>query len=333
MTGRGAVQPEFQCPACRAPVSLQPGAYRCDACDANFPILHGIPDFRLRSDRYLSLTEEREKAARLADFARTRSFTELLAFYYSITEDVPPELAGQYSEYAKAGPARAGAVLADLAPFQVGDRLLDIGCGAGGLMVAAARRGVDAVGVDIALRWLVIACKHLESRGLEACLVCADAEALPFADGGFTHVVATDVIEHSYDPEAFVAECGRQLAEGGRLWISATNRLWLGPHPSVGLWSAGWMSASLRTARLTRLRGVDSLRFVHLLSPFRVMRACREHGLHILSRRPRAVAGGGGGARQIYARLSATPGIRTILFVAGPAFQMIAARPKGRPAR
>lgn len=329
MSGRAAAMPAFRCPACRGPVSSRPDAYCCEACRVDFPVLHGIPDFRLRSDRYLTLNEEREKAARLAEFARTHSFAELLAFYYSITDDVPPELAGRYSDYAKAGPERARGVLSDLAPFAATDRLLDVGCGAGGMMVAAAGQGVEAVGVDIALRWLVIARKHLESQGLDACLVCADAEALPFADGGFTHVTAVDVIEHARDPEAFVAECARQLTDGGRLWISATNRFWLGPHPAVGLWAAGWLPARIRTARLIHLRGVESLRFVHLLSPFRVVRACRERGLRILGRRPRAVSGGGGGARQIYARLSATPGIRTLLFVAGPAFQMIAARPGG----
>lgn len=328
MSGRAAALPAFCCPTCRGPVSSRPDAYHCAACRADFPILHGIPDFRLRSDRYLTLVEEREKAARLAEFARTHSFTELLAFYYSITDDVPPELAGQYAGYAAAGPERAGAVLADLAPFQAGDLLLDVGCGAGGMMIAAARQGIEAVGVDIALRWLVIARKHLESYGLEARLVCADAEALPFADGGFTHVAAVDVVEHARDPDALVAECGRQLAEGGRLWISATNRLWLGPHPSVGLWAAGWLPASLRTERLIRLRGVDSLRFVHLLSPFRVMRACRECGLRLLSRRPRAVSGGGA-LHQTYARLSRTPGFSAVLFAAGPAFQLIAARSRG----
>ncbi|MGH7018947.1 MAG: methyltransferase domain-containing protein [Brevundimonas sp.] len=321
-------QLDFHCPACRGPVASRPDAYRCEACCIDYPILHGIPDFRLRSDLYLTLDQEREKAARLAAFARTHSFTELLAFYYSITNDVPPERVDQYAGYAAAGPERASAVLADLAPFRAGDRLLDVGCGAGGMMVAAARQGVQAVGVDIALRWLVIARKHLESLGLEARLVCADAEALPFADGGFTHVAAVDVVEHARDPDALVAECGRQLADGGRLWISATNRLWLGPHPAVGLWAAGWMPARLRTARLIRLCGVDSLRFVHLLSPFRVMRTCRERGLRILSRRPRAVSGGGA-LRQTYARLSTTPGISALLFAAGPAFQMIAARPRG----
>ena len=324
MTGSVA----FCCPACRGPVSLQADAYRCGACRRSFPILYGVPDFRLRSDRYLTLEQERLKAARLADFARTHSFAELLTFYYSITDDVPPALAGRYAEYARGGPERAGAVLADLAPLTAQDRLLDVGCGAGGMMVAAALQGVEAVGVDIALRWLVIARKHLDSCGLEGALVCADAEALPFADGGFTHVAAVDVVEHARDPEAFVAECGRQLTEGGRLWISATNRLWPGPHPSVGLWAAGWLPASVRRGRLIRLRGVDSLRFVQLLSPFRVMRACHERGLRILRRRPRAVSGGGV-LRRTYARLSATPGVSALLFVAGPAFQLIAARPQG----
>ena len=216
--------------------------------------------------------------------------------------------------------------------WQGDEEVLDIGCGGGANLrrMSGHIKSGHLTGVDYAKTSVET------SRQTNAADIAAgkmdiregSVEALPFADGGFTHVAAVDVVEHARDPEAFVAECGRQLTEGGRLWISATNRLWPGPHPSVGLWAAGWLPASVRRGRLIRLRGVDSLRFVQLLSPFRVMRACHERGLRILRRRPRAVSGGGV-LRRTYARLSTTPGVSALLFVAGPAFQLIAARPQG----
>ncbi len=65
------------------------GAYGCAKCRQSYPILFGIPDFRLQGDRYLSLEDERAKASKLHAFAEDHDFRELVAFYYSITDDVP----------------------------------------------------------------------------------------------------------------------------------------------------------------------------------------------------------------------------------------------------
>lgn len=324
--------PDFRCPKCKGQVRNAPGAYACDPCGLTFPVLHGVADFRLRSDKYLTLEEERAKAARLFEFGRTHSFDELVDFYYSITDDVPPELAPVYAGYVREGPRRAAAILADLGTLPPDARILDLGCGSAGLSVAAGRDGPAVVGVDIALRWLVIGARRLEELGLPANLVCADAEALPFAPGAFSHVVAADLLENAYSPEGAIESAAAQLRPGGLAWLCASNRWWPGPHPSVGVWAVGYFPPPLRSAVVKALRGVDSLRNVTLVSAWGVAAACRRHGLIPERREPRAIDPGqmdgrGGPARLaagIYAGLCNVFGVRQLLFALGPAFQMTA---------
>ena len=149
----------YLCPACRTSVVQQAAGWHCAACDRTYPILCGIADFRLAPDAYLSLADERAKALRLHEFAQGHTFDETVAEYYRITDDVPPDMALRFAAYVRAGVARGAGVLGRLGP--AGGPLLDVGCGAGGLVVAAAMTGQQVTGLDIALRWLVIAQKRL----------------------------------------------------------------------------------------------------------------------------------------------------------------------------
>ncbi len=172
------------------------------SCGRSYPILFGIPDFRLRGDLYLSLEDERAKAARLHEFAEKHDFRELVAFYYSITEDVPDRLAPIFAGYRTER--------ADSAPTRASRRCRSAGAGRRAARSwLRERRGAgsggdlfqDRTGVDIALRWLVIARKRLEEAGVSAAtLVCADAEALPFPESSFTHVLAADLLENTRSP-------------------------------------------------------------------------------------------------------------------------------------
>lgn len=84
----------------------------------------------------------------------------------------------------------------------VGKRLLDIGCGDGGLVRTLAARGVTAAGVDPAAVCL----------GTDGPLFKADAQALPFGDGTFDGAVFVNSLHHV--PEAVM---GQALAEAARV--------------------------------------------------------------------------------------------------------------------
>ena len=321
----------FVCPACGSPVVRSEDTYRCDACGSTYPIFFGIPDFRLRPDPYLSLEEERAKATKLALFGRTATFTALVDHYYRITDDVPSSLLPVFTGYVLGASERTKPALEQLGHDCVQGNLLDLGCGSGGGLLAAADIYASCTGVDIALRWLVIAKKRLTEAGMDAHLVCANAEALPFPPAAFTHVLANDLIDNVDAPDAVLKEAALALAPGGRLWLSAGNRRWIGPHPATGVWAAGLVPARWRKARLERKHGFDLLRAVSLQTPDRLRRVARRYGLATIVMRPRQVEPSLMRGRShilrvlahVYRTIGQLPGFDALLIAVGPAFEIL----------
>ena len=96
--------------------------------------------------------------------------------------------------------------------------LLDVGCG-GGLFLGMLRdRGFRVVGLDWSREAAAIAWKR---QGAAA--VCGSLEKAPFASGSLGAITMFHVIEHLYDPRAYLI-AARQLLEGkGRLIVQAPN--------------------------------------------------------------------------------------------------------------
>ncbi len=94
---------------------------------------------------------------------------------------------------------------------------LDVGAGTG-----AVSRGLmqnhRVVATDISPNMVA---QIKQNLGIEARQ--ADAEQLPFPDGSFDTVVASECIYYLDHPERFIAEANRVLRPGGRLLISSAN--------------------------------------------------------------------------------------------------------------
>jgi len=105
-------------------------------------------------------------------------------------------------------------------------RVLDVGCGAGNMILHLSRYG-DVVGIDSNPIPLEIA----HRRGHDARL--AQAEDMPFEDESFDLVTTLDVIEHSDDDLRILRQCHRVCAKGGLLAISVPAFQWLWSHNDV----------------------------------------------------------------------------------------------------
>ena len=328
----------YLCPACRTPVIRQVAGWHCDSCTRDYPVLCGIPDFRLAPDAYLSLADERAKAQRLHEFSQYHTFEETIAEYYRITDDVPPDMAPRFAAYVRAGVSRGFGVLDKLGPGA--GPLLDVGCGAGGLVVAAAQAGQQVTGLDIALRWLVIAQKRLTEAGLSAELVCADITAPPLAAESYDRIAATDLFEHLPD-QAGGAQSLRRLARpGARIFVTGANRFTLAPYPLAGLWGVGFLPARLRRAYVIRRRGLDTLRHAALTSPRQLARSLatvgfvevRTSALDVSSRQFKQSPGLLFVAISVYKRLRTLPIARDLMTLTGPAFEITASVAETIPA-
>jgi ubiquinone/menaquinone biosynthesis C-methylase UbiE len=132
------------------------------------------------------------------------------------------------------GRSRSTRLLVDLAGVGPGDRVVDLGCGPGLFLKAAAERGATAVGVDPSVRMRRLALRRIPA-GLRPAVTVVDgaAEHLPLPDGSATVAWAVASFHHWSDPDAGLAEVGRVLAPGGRLLIAerlAGQRGWFRGH-------------------------------------------------------------------------------------------------------
>ena len=242
------------CPACRGALSDSGPSARmgldCARCGGRYPVVAGLLDLRLESDRYLDLEAERARAERLEAIAATTDLMGVATAYYTMTDE-PDDRRQRFLAHIAGGLARGEALAAQL-PKQ--GRILEVGCGTGGLLVAAARAGLAVVGVDVASRWLVAARRRLTDHGLSVPLLAASADRLPWPDGHFDTIVADSVLEHLDDPAQALREWSRVLRPGGCLLVWSPNRFTLSIDPHLGLWGLGWLPRPWVPVYL-RLRG------------------------------------------------------------------------------
>ena len=111
-----------------------------------------------------------------------------------------------------------------LGRLAAGERVLDLGCGAGtDSLVAAQMVGADGhvTGIDMTAAMLVKARSAATEMGATNVeFVEAEAERLPFADESFDVVISNGVIDLVPDKDAVFAEIFRVLHPGGRIQIA-----------------------------------------------------------------------------------------------------------------
>jgi ubiquinone/menaquinone biosynthesis C-methylase UbiE len=96
-----------------------------------------------------------------------------------------------------------------------GQRLLEVGVGAGTDHLQWARAGAICFGVDLTDAAIETTRAHLAAYGLSSDLRRVDAETLPFPDDSFDVVYSWGVIHHTERPERIIAEIRRVLRPGG----------------------------------------------------------------------------------------------------------------------
>lgn len=245
------------CPVCASHLDAAKHEYSCSICGRKYPILAGVPDLRVESDRFLSIEADRKKGLAVLERAGGRGYKAALEAYWDLTPELEPELAHSHLKRQLAE-GDAGAELAREVERRCGGlpgSVLDVGCGLGGFVAAAAFQGVEAVGIDAAFRWAVIARLRLEQASVKATILCANVEYPPFRPGSFGLVVANDLIEHVRDPLAAVAFAGRMVKPGGLLYVASTHRYSLAPEPHVRLFGVGWLPRRWQSAYVESRRG------------------------------------------------------------------------------
>jgi 2-polyprenyl-3-methyl-5-hydroxy-6-metoxy-1,4-benzoquinol methylase len=123
---------------------------------------------------------------------------------------------------------RSAKVLAflDRAGVRLRGRVLDAGCGGGGMPLSLAEEADQVVGIDPAERFQAAGVRLGHERGMRNLhFALADGMALPFASGVFDLVLSHAVIEHVADAALYLRECARVLSPGGHVYLSTAPYL------------------------------------------------------------------------------------------------------------
>ncbi|MBS0522712.1 MAG: class I SAM-dependent methyltransferase [Proteobacteria bacterium] len=134
-------------------------------------------------------------------------------------------------------------------------RLLDAGCGDGALVVLAAARGAEAIGVDPDPAMLAAARARADRDAVQATFLDGRVERLPLPDASVDIVCSVTVLCFVRDAAAAVREMARVLRPGGLLVLGELGR-W-------NVWAAlrrarGWFGSP--TWRAARFRSSGELR-------------------------------------------------------------------------
>jgi SAM-dependent methyltransferase len=114
-----------------------------------------------------------------------------------------------------------------------GTRFIDVGAGAGRHSFEALRRGADVIAFDrdaaelekVAEWFAAIEAAGEVPPGGRARVQVGDALALPYPDGSFDCVLASEILEHVPQDERAITELVRVLAPGGMLGVTVPR--WL----------------------------------------------------------------------------------------------------------
>ena len=184
------------------------------------------------------------------------------------------------------------------------ERILDLGAGPGYYSHRIAERGATPVATDIARNYLVQIPSSVTHR------VSASAESLPFQRGAFDKVLATEILEHTLNPEAVLSEIARVLKPGGRAVITSPSstsymdrlyELKAAVHRYEFTEHLQEFQRATFVALLSRFFRVKQMRFANCLVPypldFLVMRIPGRIGLPMVTRIEEFLAEGRGGPR------------------------------------
>lgn len=205
-----------RCPSCGAsswtsaqPDDLSYGLWRCDACGCH------------------AIRQTRTAGAALYD-----------ADYY--TADAAARLSGLFQvvwEWKRR--SRGRQILRHAPP---GARVCDVGCERGELLNVLKQAGCHVVGTQLSSSAAAFASRHF---GIA--VYVGELPDAPFARETFDAVLMLNVLEHLPDPEAYVAQVARMLAERGTFWIEVPNaasftarvcgKRWLHHDPPHHLWA------------------------------------------------------------------------------------------------
>lgn len=101
-----------------------------------------------------------------------------------------------------------------------GEKVVDVGCGPGGIHAQLSRAGAQVTGIDASAGMVAEARAQAERDALNVDVRVGNAEQLPFPDAEFDAALCCHMLYHVPDIHAALTELRRVVRRGGRVLIS-----------------------------------------------------------------------------------------------------------------
>ncbi|MBB2485721.1 bifunctional 2-polyprenyl-6-hydroxyphenol methylase/3-demethylubiquinol 3-O-methyltransferase UbiG [Mitsuaria sp. WAJ17] len=153
-----------------------------------------------------------------------------------------------------------------------GLKVLDVGCGGGILTDSLARKGAEALGIDLATKALRVAQLHAMEAGTpnvsyQEIAVEALAEQRP---GEFDAVTCMEMLEHVPDPASVVKALATLVKPGGWVFMSTLNRNF-----------KSFLLAIVGAEYVLKMLPAGTHEYARFIKPAELARMAREAGLEL----------------------------------------------------
>lgn len=328
---RDAVQ-IWCCPRCHGTLFQGSVTLSCGDCSHIYECVDGIPDLRVPSDSWIDFDKDSQLARELANL--DLNLGGIVHELYSRRPNWDNERIRLRTQQVLGAPNRLQKDIDGWLQKTISNGVyLDLGCGAGGLISAGAKRGYQGIGLDVSMAWLVVAKRMIAFHGGVPVLAAGVGEWLPLRDGKLSGVVSLDVIEHVRDPDRYLREIDRVVGTGGSIALSTPNRFSLTSEPHVFVWGVGWLPRRFQ-APFVRWRSGKDYDDTVLMSSFSLCRRLRRNtNFHIVLNMPPVpqieidrFPKGKALLARVYNHLRHWRVLRIMLLTIGPFFQIVGSK-------
>jgi len=165
--------------------------------------------------------------------------------------------------------------IAGLCPL-AGKTVLDVGCGGGILTDSMARRGANALGIDLSTKPLKVAQLHAMEAGTENVdyrEIAVEALAIERPES-FDAVTCMEMLEHVPDPASVVQALSTLVKPGGWVFLSTLNRN-----------AKSFMLAIVGAEYVLKMLPAGTHEYARFIKPSELAQNCRDAGLELHSSR------------------------------------------------
>ncbi|MGM9514228.1 bifunctional 2-polyprenyl-6-hydroxyphenol methylase/3-demethylubiquinol 3-O-methyltransferase UbiG [Roseateles sp. DB2] len=155
-----------------------------------------------------------------------------------------------------------------------GLKVLDVGCGGGILTDSLARKGAEALGIDLATKALRVAQLHAMEAGTPnvSYQEIAVEELAAQRPGEFDAVTCMEMLEHVPDPASVVRALSTLVKPGGWVFMSTLNRNF-----------KSFLLAIVGAEYVLKMLPAGTHEYARFIKPAELARMAREAGLELHS--------------------------------------------------